>query len=592
MVRRGRGWKRRGGVTPVDITAVADDPETPLSVDVRGLRAAGAGPMWTAATAVAGVQAVLISGVDPRTRQLRFSLRDAIHGPSAGALLSAGSLAAISGSKLSASTAMTGTVLPDGSVGRVAGVAEKTRVAAAAGFTRVLIPYGTTEVLDPETGRGVDPVTLGRSVGVDVQPVKNLPDAYALMTGEAKAGPPGTPPPIDPGILGMLTRRSRESIATGSQWLTEVPVRDPASLPGPEPARIAALVSAAEVALADGDAVLAFAAAAEAEQAIREWRRQRAASGRGRLSIVELKAQIGRDASGPALRSARRCRRSPSSRSPRSRSSRHWPTRSCWGDFALTSIGVAEERLKAASTMAELDEIVGFLTVAEFEAATYMPACAESLRHLGTRRIRDVDATVDRLNVYTDLLAYAADANRVYARSIGLAADDAGYLAQLIEQSDGLTISREFSGLRSPTAKPALRLSVALLEYVETTQLVNQLTAEEGQGTDLPPNLLPIADPSVLRAAGRDRGRDRERRRSEPSPQPAWIRRSCNGTAAGEPISRSDTSRTRPTNRSCTVSSTSGSPSCNPGCSPTSAGWTARYAPACAHSGSRDRWRC
>ena len=111
-------------------------------MDVRGLRAAGAGPMWTAATAVAGVQAVLISGVDPRTRQLRYSLGEAIDGPSAGALLSAGSLAAISGSTISDSTTMTGTVLPDGSVGPVAGVAEKMRAAAAAGFTRVLIPSG------------------------------------------------------------------------------------------------------------------------------------------------------------------------------------------------------------------------------------------------------------------------------------------------------------------------------------------------------------------------------------------------------------------------------------------------------------------
>ena len=260
-------------------------------------------------------------------------------------------------------------------------------------------------------------------------------------------------------------------------------------------------MSAAEVALAEGDAVLAFAAAAEAEQATREWEASaRLRADAARMTIVELKAQIGSDA-----------QRSLASIRSEMQSIAEFPVTKvaqltaladtlAWGDFALTSIGVAQERLKTASTMAELDEIVGFLTVAEFEAATYMPACAESLRHLGTRRIRNVDATVDRLNAYTDLLAYAADANRVYARSIGLATNDAGYLAQLIEQSDGLTVSREFSGLRSPTAKPALRLSVALLEYVETTQLVNQLTAEEGQGTDLPPNLLPIADPSVLRA--------------------------------------------------------------------------------------------
>ena len=38
---------------------------------------------------------------------------------------------------------------------------------------------------------------------------------------------------------------------------------------------------------------------------------------------------------------------------------------------------------------------------------------------------------------------------------------------------------------------------MALLEYVETTQLVNQLTDDEG-GADLPPNLVPIDDPATV----------------------------------------------------------------------------------------------
>ena len=41
-------------------------------------------------------------------------------------------------------------------------------------------------------------------------------------------------------------------------------------------------------------------------------------------------------------------------------------------------------------------------------------------------------------------------------------------------------------------------MSIALLGYVETTQLVNQLTDNELEATDRPPNLLPIDDPSVV----------------------------------------------------------------------------------------------
>jgi predicted S18 family serine protease len=64
-------------------------------VDLRGLQAEGAGPMWTAATSVAAVQAVLESGVDPRIGQLQYSLPEESDGPSAGALTTVGSLAEI-----------------------------------------------------------------------------------------------------------------------------------------------------------------------------------------------------------------------------------------------------------------------------------------------------------------------------------------------------------------------------------------------------------------------------------------------------------------------------------------------------------------
>jgi Lon protease-like protein len=491
----------QGGLTPVDIRAVADDPRTPLSVDLRGLRAADAGPMWTAATAVAGVQAVLISGVDPRNRQLRYSLREAIDGPSAGALLGAGSLAAIRGSRISGSTTMTGTVLPDGSVGPVAGVVEKVRAAAEAGYRRVLIPAGRGMVLDPKTGRSVDPVKLGRSIGVDVKPVKNVPDAYALMTGQTESTSALKPPPIHAGILRMLARRSRALIATTNRMLKELARRAPGSTPKSESAHIAALVRAAERALAQRDPVLAFTAAAEAAQAVHVSEasaRVRALA--KRMPPGKLAAQLSREAE-----------RSFASIRAKMQATAEFPVTKvaqltaladtlAWGDFALTSIRVAQKRLRTARTKAQLDEIEKFLAVARFEAAEYMSATGESLRYLGTRPIKNVDAIVGRLNAYSDLISYAADSNRVYAESLGLGTKTS-YLAQLIEQSNGLTgwVSREFPQLRSPTARPALRMSVALLEYVETTQLVNDLTSAASQRTDRPPNLLPIKDPSILR---------------------------------------------------------------------------------------------
>jgi Lon protease (S16) C-terminal proteolytic domain len=483
-----------GGVTPVDITAVEDDPQTPLSVDVRGLQASGAGPMWTAATSVAGVQAVLISGVDPRDRQLRYALREAIDGPSAGALLSTGSLAALRGVKISRSTTMTGTVLPDGSVGRVSGLGEKVRAAAKAGFTRVLVPTG----LRQSPGEQGDLARLGRSVGVQVTPVKSVPDAYALMTGQTVRVSARPRPPIKAGILRMLDRRSRALIVTANRQAKEL-LRTPGRKSRSQASDITALVGRAEQALAGGDPVLAFAAASEGAQRGRQAvasARLDAAAARTPLpaltdqvrheaerSLREIRAQVRRTAETPVTKVAQLTALADTL---------------SWGDFALTSITVAQRRLRRVRTKAELDEIVQFMEVARFEAATYMTACAESLQYLGTKRM--TDDTVDLLNAYTELIGYAADANRAYANSLGLATSDRSYLGQLLAESDGLTraVSPAFRGLRGPTATPALRMSVALLEYVESTQVVNDLTYRDPEGNDGPPNLARIKDQTTV----------------------------------------------------------------------------------------------
>lgn len=488
----------RGGVTPVDVAAVKDDPMTPLSVDLRGLQAVGAGPMWRAATAVAGTQAVLISGVDPRLQQLRYSLREAIDGPSAGALLSVGSLAALRGSRISRSTTMTGTVLPDGSVGPVAGIAEKVRAAARAGFTHVLIPAGLKLVSDPRTGRPVDPVRLGRSLGVEVTPVASVPGAFAILTAEPDRPAGRRPPPIRPGILRMLTRRSRALIAAARRQVTELSLAAGRSTKAVE--NIGALTRAAERALAGRDPVLAFAAAAEAAQAgqlaVAVARLHAAAK---HATLAELSAQVRRSAERSLVSIRAQVRATAQLHVTTVAQLPALADTLSWGEFALTSIAVVKERLKTARTEAQLDEIVQFLEVARFEAATYMPACAESLAFLGRRPLSA--RTVSLLNAYVDLVAYAAETNRGYADTLGLGATRASYLGQLLDESNALTkaAAPELRNLRGPTAQLALRLAAALLKYVESTQLVNDLTYRNSSGNDGPPNLAPIKNPLTVR---------------------------------------------------------------------------------------------
>jgi Lon protease (S16) C-terminal proteolytic domain len=494
----------QSGLTPVVITAGPDDPKTPFSVDTGGLRAAGAGAAWIASAEVAGVQAVLIAGVDPRRQQLKYSMKEAIDGPSAGALLSVGSLAAIRSAKISRSTTMTGTVLPDGSIGPVSGEAEKIRAAAAAGFTRVLVPPGP--VFDLRTGARVDLAAVGRSVGVTVTPVNSVPDAYAQLavgspTSFNSAGGPTRPKPEpdDTRLLHMLTRRSQGLIDATVTQMRE------ASSGGEAPSTTAPLdvtawLSTAENALKQGDPVKAFAAAAEAAQA------QRQAAASAHLFAAPKGASLTERAEQVKVES----RRAMSVIRAEVRSTAERPVTKleqlaalpdvlAWGVYALTAITVGQKLLKTVRSAAQLDEIVRFLATAEFEAETYMPATAESLAFIGTRRISDVERTVGLLKAYAELFTYAGQANRRYADSLRLSASKDSYLEQLIEESSETRgVATEFQGLRGPTARAALQMALALVQYVETAQLVN-LANGNLQPTVGPPNLAPIRDAEAVR---------------------------------------------------------------------------------------------
>jgi hypothetical protein len=316
----------------------------------------------------------------------------------------------------------------------------------------------------------------------------------------------------------MLTRRSRTLIATARRHVAELVTeahhddgrddllglsRGAGSAAKPV-ASINELVRTAERALGRRDPVLAFAASAEAAQA----GQQAAAAARlhrraEQVTLDELAAQVG--GSAERLRASIRARVHATAERPVTKVAQLTALSDtlAWGVFALTSIDVAVERLKGVRTEAELEEIVRFLETARFEAATYMAACAESLEFIGRHPIGS--DTVDLLDAYSELIAYAADTNRRYADRLGLATGESSYLEQLLDASDRLadSVSPVIRDLRGQTSEPALRLAVALLEYVESTQLVNDLTSHARPGSEAPPNLEPIEDPRAVRTQAR-----------------------------------------------------------------------------------------
>lgn len=492
----------QAGVTPVEVAATFHDPTTPLLIDTGGLRAAGAGPMWTAATAVAEIQAVLIAGVDPRTVQVSYALKEAIDGPSAGALLSAASLASISGIHTVAATTMTGTVLPDGSIGPVSGVSDKLRAAKAAGYTRVLVPEGPS--IDLATGATIDPVAFGRSIGVNVLPVDDVPEAFKLLTGAPDVARSQQSSPIAPGVVSMLEQRTRRLVTASTTQLQGLrATSDPqvrAALPG-----IEAWTKVAQEELNQGDAVRAFAAAAEAGQALQEFGAvERSHEQAASMSLTDQIARVRTDAA--QAKQQIRAALLATAATPVSTVEQlaALPDVLAWGLFALTSMDAADQQLAAVQTQADLDEVIRFVQTARFEAANYMPATADSLPFIGKRPLADPKKAAAFLDAYGALIASGASANTAYADSLRLVPQRRGYLQNLIDstrplaEGTGSSPDADLEAAPGTTAGAALRLGAALLEYVETTQLVNNLTSQSLTAASSAPNSLPIQDRTVV----------------------------------------------------------------------------------------------
>ncbi len=152
------------------------------------------------AARTAALVACNILGVDPLSYNFYYSLESdsmIIGGPSAGAVMTVATIAAILGKQMRSDVIMTGMVNPDGTVGPVGGIPEKLRAAAEGGAKVFLIPAGQREVVETvpkekrigplvittvET-RTVDLVELGKSLGVEVKEVSTIAEAAEYFLG-------------------------------------------------------------------------------------------------------------------------------------------------------------------------------------------------------------------------------------------------------------------------------------------------------------------------------------------------------------------------------------------------------------------------
>ncbi len=170
-----------GRCKPVTVTADGSGGST-ARVGFFESEVGGTGDQWRSSGWMAAVTAAMLTDFDPRATRVSFEYEGRIDGPSAGALLTCGVLAAVRGDSIRTDAAMTGTINPDGSIGPVAGIAHKIGGAANKGMKLVLIPAGI-RFDTADDGKRVDVVEYGDSLGVRVVNVFDVYHAYRLLTG-------------------------------------------------------------------------------------------------------------------------------------------------------------------------------------------------------------------------------------------------------------------------------------------------------------------------------------------------------------------------------------------------------------------------
>lgn len=181
---------KHGGVcNPARITVGGDVPGV-VQVAFVESEVGGAGPQWRAAGWTAALTAAELTDFLPLTTQATFNAKGRIDGPSAGALMTIGLLAAARGDTVRPEVTMTGTINPDGLIGPVGGIVHKIEGAAKAGKKVVVIPPGIARQEDENTGLPNDLADVGRRLGVKVVSALDIYEAYQLLTGAELPRPP------------------------------------------------------------------------------------------------------------------------------------------------------------------------------------------------------------------------------------------------------------------------------------------------------------------------------------------------------------------------------------------------------------------
>ena len=170
---------------PLKFTRTKEDK--PLRIMIADDSPNGSGNTIRSSIWLAAVTAAMLRNDTMHGTTISVEFSGHVDGPSAGGVTCLAILSAIDGVPLPDDFAMTGTILPDGTIGVVGGVPEKMRAAAKAGKKRIFIP-AFLRFEKNKKGENIDLQRLADELNVKLHRVENISEAYAVLHNKKYSG--------------------------------------------------------------------------------------------------------------------------------------------------------------------------------------------------------------------------------------------------------------------------------------------------------------------------------------------------------------------------------------------------------------------
>jgi hypothetical protein len=477
------------GIEPAGIWAGTVGPPG-FDIDLASIEAEGAGRAWTAASASAAAVASMYSGLDPSAIDIHFTITGPIDGPSAGGILTVGALAALRGVSLLPGVTMTGTISPDGSIGRVGGITLKLEAAKEAGFSTVLLPPSNMQILDQETGEVLDAREVGALLGLTVRPVVDVAVAYREFTGLDLVPLTTASFTLPPSVLAAGSE-------TASRLITLLETRV-LSLKGAAAEAVSLELAEASRALASGDSALAYGLGVDAL-----YRSSRIAAEQETETAIDVR---GIPATVAALRAEAK-RAEERARSALLRGSAVepivyeqqmvTPSALTWLAYSIASLQALQPRL--TETMSEPEVLAAGRTIALMSASIDVlgPDAQEVVQAMPGKPALPASRVAAFLSGYTNFLVRAGRSNRAYLQDVLLRGQSAGDAEQAAALDSELTVLARLDALTQeiPAGENALaeeisQAATALTYYVTSGEIVSSIqsfdAADLGIGQESP----------------------------------------------------------------------------------------------------------